>query len=275
MKAMPMQLPPPLAGLSERLNQFGFERTRRALAAMSLGAFTTIFFLVSLNPDLPDGLPRVFLALSLCYAVGFVGVVAEFFWGRWFATGLAWSGVMTAIAVMSQLGWVDQLAVFGGLHLLVAVAMMGKKMAARYDLQEAWRTRYKIDDYGVARLRKAITSAAASLPSMIMWVLGPKPEAFAVAGIAALVLTALGLRGLVRLRSWGALALAGGGAAFVATLAATALFGPACHGLAAGASSATLPGIMTVVAAPLAVVFLAAAVLPFVGPIARYLRRPA
>ncbi|HMF39867.1 MAG TPA: hypothetical protein VKQ32_04180 [Polyangia bacterium] len=273
---MPMQLPPRLAALSERFSQFGFERTRRALAALALSAFVTLYFLVSLNPDLPEGLGRVFLALSVCYAVGFLGVVAEWFWGRWFATGLAWSGVMMAIAVMAMLGWVTQLAVFGGLHLLVAVTLMGNKMAARYDLQEAWRARYKIDEYGVARLRKAVTSAAASLPSMIMWALGPKDgdQALVTAGgLAVLVLAVLGLRGLVRLRSWGVVAL--GGAAALAVTGAL-FFAPICthpdllyHA----------PGHMletSVIAAPqLAVVFLMAAVIPFVRPVARFLRRSA
>jgi len=273
---MPMQLPPALAAISAKLNQFGFERTRRALAALALSAFVTLYILVGINPDLPEGLGRVFLALSVCYGVAFVGVVAELFWGRWFATGLAWSGIMMAVAVMFLVGWVPQLAIFGGLHLVVAVTLMGKKMAARYDMQEAWRARYKIDDYGVARLRKAVTSTAASLPSMIMWALGPKEEGLvAVGALAALALAVVGLRGLVRLRSWGALSLGGAAAVAGSVLAVSSLLGPTCHCMAAGASSSTLPTIMSIVAAPVAVAFLVAAALPFAGAIARYLRRPA
>jgi hypothetical protein len=264
---MPMQLPPRLAALSARLSQFGFERTRRALAALGLSAFVTLYLLVALNPDLPEGLGRVFLALSVCYGVAFVGVVAEFFWGRWFATGLAWSGIMMAIAVMVLIGWVPQLAVFGGLHLFVAIALMGKKMAARYDLQEAWRARYKIDEYGVARLRKAVTSAAASLPSMIMWVLGPKEEGLAAVGaVGALVLVVAGLRGLIKMRSWGVLSLAGAGV-LVAALGNCREFVPTATGYASSVAAFAAPG--------LAFVFLAAAVVPFVGPMIRYLRRAA
>jgi hypothetical protein len=273
---MPMQLPPRLAALSERISQFGFERTRRAVAALALSAFVTLYFLVSLNPDLPEGLGRVFLALSVCYAVGFLGVVAEWFWGRWFATGLAWSGVMMAIAIMAMLGWVPQLAVFGGLHLLVAVSLMGKKMAARYDLQEAWRARYKMDEYGVARLRKAVTSTAASLPSMIMWALGPKEEALAIGGVAALALAVFGLRGLIKMRSWGVLAL--GGAALLAVARAT-LFAPSVFGdpglVYSGTSASLLECLSLSAAMPLTVIFLIAAVVPFVRPVARYLRGPA
>jgi hypothetical protein len=275
---MPMQLPPGLAALSARLSQFGFERTRRAMAALVLSAFTTIFFLVSLNA--PDGFARVFAALSICYGVAFVGVVAELFWARWFASGLAWSGIMLAIVVLTQLGWVPQFAFFGGMHLLIAVALMGKKMALRYDLQEAWRTRYKIDDYGVARLRKAITSTAASLPSMIMWLLAPREESFAVAGVAALVLAVLGLRGLVKMRSWGVLALAGAATVAGGVATASALFGAIGQGIGqgigttAGVSVATVPTIMSIAAAPLAVLFLAAALIPFAGPVIRFMRRP-
>jgi hypothetical protein len=266
---MPMQLPPGLAALSARLNQFGFERTRRALAALALSAFITLYFLVAMNPDLPEGLGRVFLALSVCYGVAFMGVVAEWFWGRWFATGLAWSGIMMAIAVMVLVGWAPALAIFGGLHLLVAVSLMGKKMASRYEMQEAWRARYKIDEYGVARLRKAVTSAAASLPSMIMWVLGPKEEGLAmVGGLAALVLVVAGLRGLVRLRSWGVLSL--GGAAAVA--GASTLLARAHELPSLGYDSAQMH-VGQLVGAPLAFVFLAAAVVPFVRPVARFLRQ--
>ena len=94
---------------------------------------------------------------------------------------------MIAIAALVVVGWMPALAIFGVLHLLVVVALMGKKMAARYDLQEAWRQRYKMDDFGVARLRKTVTRSAASLPSLILWALAPKEEGMAaVAALAAL-----------------------------------------------------------------------------------------
>jgi hypothetical protein len=273
---MPMQLPPGLAALSARLNQFGFERTRRALAALALSTFVTLYFMVSMNPDLPEGLGRVFLALSLCYGVAFIGVVAEWFWGRWFASGLAWSGVMLAIMMLAMLGWAPALAIFGGLHLIVVLSLMGKKMAERYDMQEAWRTRYKVDEYGVARLRKAITSAAASLPSLIIWALGPKEGegmAFAVGGIAALVLAAAGLRGLIKMRSWGVVAM--GGAAALAVVGAMSSAPIFPHDLFMCTSFRTHVFESTVVgaAAPLAVVFLMAAVIPFARPVARFLRQ--
>lgn len=263
-------MPPVLAAFSAQLSQIGFERTRRALAALSLSVFVTLYFLVSLNA--PDGFGRVFLALSVCYGVAFVGVAAEFFWGRWFATGLAWSGIMLAVAVLVIMGWNPQMAIFGGMHLVVALTLAGKKMATRYDGQEAWRTKYKMDDFGVARLQKTVTRAAASLPSLIIWALAPKEEgmAFAVAGIGALAFAALGLRGLVKMRSWGVLSLAGAG---ILVAVSGQVGSIQVHGFCANCLAVS--NLLTFAGPTLAFVLLAAAVLPFAGGIVRYLRRAA
>ena len=268
-------LPPVIAALSARLSQIGFERTRRALAALALSVFISIYLLVSLNA--PEGFARVFVALSFCYGVAFFAVVAEYFWGRWFATGLAWSGVMIAIAGVVAVGWLPQLVIFGVLHLFVIVALMGEKMAARYDLQAAWRERYKMDDFGVARLQKTITRSAASLPSLIIWALAPKEEGMA---FAALALAVTGVWGLTRLRSWGVLSLGAAGVLVAAggdvgrflcsPLCGTFLPRQGVAGLTPGASL-----FFAAFSPTLAFVLLAAAVIPFAGAIARYLRRPA
>jgi len=272
---MPLQLPPGVAALSARLNNIGFERTRRALAGLSLSLFFSLYLMMSLNA--PEGFGRVFVALSFCYGVAFVAVVAEWFWGRWFASGLAWSGIMIAVAALVVVGWVPALAVFGVLHLLVVVALMGKKMAARYDLQEAWRARYKMDDFGVARLQKTVTRTAASLPSMIIWALAPKEEGLVAMGaLAATLLAVAGLRGVVRMRSWGVLAIASAGV-LTAGVAGTwaVLDAGTCHLRDVGAQVAPLSRVSCLAGAPLAVILLAAAVLPFAGAIVRQLRRPA
>jgi hypothetical protein len=266
---MSMQVPPGLAALSARLSDIGFERTRRALAGLALSVFFSIYLLMSMNA--PEGFGRVFVALSLCYGVAFVAVVAEWFWGRWFASGLAWSGVMIAIAALVMLGWNPALAIFGVLHLLIVVSLVGKKMAARYDLQEAWRQKYKMDDFGVARLQKTVTRAAASLPSLIIWALAPKEEGMgAVFAVAALVLGVVGTRALIHLRSWGVLALGAAGALVAAggnvgTLNAHAPCG----------AGGELCNLLTLAGPTMAFVLLAAAVIPFSGAIVRYLRRPA
>ena len=127
-----------------------------------------------------------------CYVVAFFAVVAEWFWGRWFATGLGWSGMMVAIVrgVPDRAG-IPALAIYGLLHARVVLPLAGKSMAARYDLQEGWRQRYKMDDLGVARLRKTITRSAASLPSVILWALAPKdPGQGMLLSLVALALVA-------------------------------------------------------------------------------------
>jgi hypothetical protein len=245
--------------LRTRLNEFGFERTRRALAALSLSLFISLYLAISLNA--PNGLGPVFAGLAFCYGVAFCGVVAEWFWGRWFATGLGWSGIMLGMVALLQLGWTPIFAIYLGLHGLIVLALMGGKMAARYDLQEAWRTRYQMDDLGVARLRKTVTRAAASLPSLIVWALGPREGGMAFgAAVAALVLAGLGLRGVVRMRSWGILAL--GGAAVAAPLA---IFGQTGPSFTVTGAEPVLPLLVTVL--------LVAAVVPFVRPVARFLSR--
>src|SRR5258708_12515681 len=158
--------------LVERLNAIGFERTRRALAALCLSLFLALYLLVSLNA--PEGWGPAFLTLAACYLVAFMGVTAEWFWGRWFAAGLGWSGVMVAAVSFAIVGWAPQLAIYGGLHALVVLALTGKKMVGRYDLQAAWRERFHMDEYGVARLPKTVTPAPPSLPPLTLY--APRPK---------------------------------------------------------------------------------------------------
>jgi len=268
---MQLGLPSGLSSFGERLNEIGFERTRRAVAGLALSLFVSLYLLVALNA--PEGLAPAMVALAACYGVAFVGVVSEWFWGRWFAIGLGWSGVMVAIASLAMLGWTPVLAVYGGVHALVVLALLGKKMAARYDLQEAWRQRYNMDEFGVARLRKTVTRAAASLPSLILWALGPKEGrgvALAVGAVAALALGAAGVRGLVKLRSWGVLALAGA-LTLVASFGHIGAFLSDFHIDEIGPAQA----LVDLAGPTLATAFLAAAVLPLTGAIRRYLHRSA
>ena len=80
-----------------------------------------------------------------------------------------------------------------------------------------------MDEFGVARLQKTVTRSAASLPSLIFWALGPREDGMAlVAGVAAVLLAAAGLRGLVRLRTWGVVALGAAAAVVAATGKVTA-----------------------------------------------------
>jgi hypothetical protein len=249
---MAFKVPSELSALSSKLGGLGFEGPRRAASALALSFFVVLYLFLSLNA--PPGWGPAFGALSLCYLVAFFSVVAGWFWGRWFATGLGWSGLMVAGISLVMVGWAPALAIYGALHAMVVLPLAGKSMAAQYDLQESWRQRYRMDELGVARLRKTITRSAASLPSLILWALGPKEGQGMLFSLAALGLTIVGLSGVVRLRTWGWLAVAG---------AAVAAFG-----------SDNLPGLSAFeLAGPrLATVLLAAAVAPFVVPAVRFLR---
>jgi hypothetical protein len=266
-----------LKPLVDRLNAVGFERTRRALAALSLSLFVFLYLLISANP--PSEEWRVaFLAMSACYGVAFMGVAAEWFWGRWFAAGLGWSGVMVAVASLAMVGWSPVLAIYGGLHVVVVLALAGKKMAERFDLQPAWRERYGMDEFGVERLRKTVTRASASLPSVILYCLAPKEPGQALAltalTFAASGVAVAGLAGALRLRSSSLVLLAAAAALFVGLDAFSAFphitisdldasgFGPEEMLLATRLYLAHL----------LAPALLATAVVPFLGPAARFLR---
>lgn len=209
-----------LAKPLQRINDFGFAKTRRAIAALSLSFFVTLYLLLALNaPAGPEWTPA-FLALALCYLLAFVGVAAEWFWGSWFASGLGWSGVMVAGLSILLVGWNPALAIYGGLHGLVVVLLLGKRVAALYEHQDGWKQRLGMDDYGVERLRKTVTRAAASLPSLVLWALGPKEPGQGMLHstllVAAAVVGIAGLGGLIRLRGWSVIAVAASAVALIA-----------------------------------------------------------
>jgi hypothetical protein len=201
-----MNLPAAWKKAHTACENFGYEKTRRALAALSISFFVTVYLMLALNVE--PGWGPAFVALAGCYLLAFLGVVAEWFWGRWFATGLGWSGVMVSVLSIVMIGWIPPLVIYGALHGLVVLALMGKRVSALYDQQEGWRQRFGMDEYGVARLGKTVTRAAGSLPSLILYVLGPKDPGQGVAHAVFLIAVAglglVGLTGLLRLRTWGA-----------------------------------------------------------------------
>jgi hypothetical protein len=246
----------------------GFEGPRVALALLPLSLFGLqyLFAAISAEPEIRAALA----GLAGCYLLAFVALASGWFWARWFASGLGWSGAVMGLFAMVLLPYPELrpiLAIFAGLHALVVVMLMGKKMAARYDMQPAWREHFGMDEFGVVRLGRAVTRASAALPGLIFWALGPKPEPeFLALGAAGLAV--LGLTGLIRRRTWGVLAL--GGAAAAAFVASPAL--PESHTLVLG-----MPDPMTLaVASPGApgafALLLFAATLPFLGGAIRYYR---
>jgi hypothetical protein len=161
----------------------------------------------------------------------------------------------------------------GGLHASVVVLLLGSKMANRFDLQPGWRQRYGMDEFGVVRLKKAVTRGAAALPSLIFWALGPKQPGdeggFGLLAMVAAVLAASGLYGMLRLRTWGLLAVGGAAvAALFATPPASTAALPVLFGFHDPHAIAMMsPGVPGAVA-----LLLFAAVLPFAGAAVRYFR---
>jgi hypothetical protein len=227
---------------------------RRAIAAAVLSFFMLQLLLSGLLDDGP--FRPVLLGLGTAYLVAFLGVVAGWFWARWYTLGLAFSGVVLAVMTGWQNGLIAFVYVLGISHLAVALSLLGDEAASFYDGRRDWRDKWRMDENSVNRLGKAVMRAGASLPYLIVAGLAPK-QGMGMA-VVALVLGAVGLGAVIRLRTWGIFALAGAaGAALAATFDTIPMayvpWGPAPW---------------------LAAAFLTAAVLPFAAPICRSLRRP-
>lgn len=255
------------------LRDMGFEKPRSAVALLPLSLFSFLYLLAALNAE-----PQWQLALgglAICYLTAFIALASEWFWARWFASGLGWSGAMVGIAAMVMMGeWNTALAIYGGLHALVVVLLTGSKMVARYDMQPGWRQRFGMDEFGVVRLRKAVTRASAALPSLILWALGPR-EGQSLAMLAAFGLGLLGLRGLLRLRTWSILAL--GGSAIAVLVGSEGLLPSlwSTHyvfGLRSDVPDALMTASRSPGAGSALALLLLAATLPFAGAAVRYYR---
>jgi hypothetical protein len=228
-----------------------FAGERKALAAAILAFFATLFLLNGFL-GMPALMP-MFLALGATYLIGFFGLVAGWFWARWFTMGLAFSGLVMAVLMGWQVGLETIVLIWGGTHLGALLSLLGQGPAALFDGRKDWRQRFRMDDNAANRLGKAIMRAGASLPYLILAGLAPKQGMGMVLGLGALALAVLGIRALVRLRTWGLFALVG----------------------AAGLIALTPPDLTYALSGTLSVLaplFLIAAVLPFVGPIADQLR---
>jgi hypothetical protein len=210
--------------------------------------------------------------LMICYLTAVLALASQWFWARWFASGLGWSGFMLGLASLVMIGWQPSLAIYTVLHGIIVATLYGQQMAARFELQPAWRERYAMDEFGVVRLGKAVTRGAASLPTLIIWALAPREDdQMFIFGSLALILAVAGLSGLVRLRSWSLLALGG---------AAGSLFAVAALG--SNLSSSPLTGIDLPISGlwaalqgspAVGVAWLTLALAPFTLPALRYLLR--
>jgi hypothetical protein len=235
---------------------------RRALAAAVLGFYTFLYALLALNP--PDGWAACIGGLTGVYGLGFFGVVAGYFWARWYAMGLALSGLITGGILMWQIG-LDPLAIFwAGTHALAWVMLWGEGPASVFDGRTEWRTRFHMDENATHKLGRSVIRLGVSLPYVVMYALAPRQGGSGLAEVLALGLVAAGVWGIVTMRTWGLAAVAAAAAVIVADLVTgtTAL-------------SATLGGavaLQLVATGAVAALLLGAVVAPFVVPAIRRLR---
>lgn len=228
---------------------------RRALAA-AIMAFYFLLYGVMAYARLAPELTKAFAAIAFVYGLAFFSLVAGYFWARWFAVGVGLYGVITAAVGIWQLGAEPVLLFVGGTHLAATLFLWGQAMSEPYDGQAAWREKFHMDDSAVQRLGRSVIRAGIGLPIVLIYAFAPRPEpAGAVLPVLALVLAALGLRGLIRLRTWGVLAIGLAGALTLVIVGADVV----SHGLAGAALGRAIAGGALVAAAA-----------PFLAPIARF-----
>ena len=225
---------------------------RRALAAAIMAFYTLLYALVALAGVQPELVPMM-AAIAGVYGLAFFALVAGYFWARWYAVGVGLYGVIIAGVGIWQVGAEPVLLFVGVTHLAATVFLWGHAMSAPYDGQTAWRERFHMDESAVQRLGRAVIRVGVSLPIILAYALAPRPGG---AALAAFVLAVAGLGGLIRLRTWGVLALGAAGA-----LSLTAAGGElAAHGLGLVALPPAVAGAALI-----------AATAPYLAPIARYL----
>lgn len=239
-----------------------FVGERRAIAAAVLAFYSFLYLLLMFNP--PPGWERAMAAMSSVYAIGFFGVVAGYFWARWYAIGLGLQGVITTAVSLWQLGPEPIFLFIGATHAMISLAMWGDGIADAFDGRKEWRTRFHLDEHAVHRLGRSVIRIGISLPYILLYALAPR-GADAVADMIALGALALavgGTWGLFRMRTWGLVALAG----------ATAMLTIGAFSGAAIAPAGAV-GVDLSACAAVAALVLGAALVPFARPVIEYLRR--
>lgn len=221
----------------------------RRAAAIAVLAFYVWFF-GSYTQYAPPVLVKALWAIAALYGVGVIALVFGWFWGRWYARGLGYWGIVVGLLFMWQLGLENFLLIWAGSNAAVSILLSGEAVASAFDGRADWRRRFHLDDNGVERLGKSVTRAGMSLPWLLLYVLIPRPSEAAVA--IPLILASAGMVGLLRARVWGLFALGAASATTTVQLA----FAP---------GPTPLVGV-------LAAALLAAAVVPFARPMLARLR---
>ncbi len=232
---------------------------RRALAAAVFAFYFLAYGMLVLIGMVPPEMNKAFAAIAGVYGLAFFSLVAGYFWARWYAVGVGLYGVITAAVGMWQLGAEPVLVFVGGTHLAATVFLWGNAMSGPYDGQTAWREKLHMDENSVQRLGRSVIRAGVSLPFVLLYALMPKPEAAStVLSMLALLLAGVGFHAVLKLRTWGLLAMGAAGGLMV-TLAGTDLW--------MGASG------MYALRPALGGALLMAAAAPFLAPMLSYLMR--
>jgi len=229
---------------------------RSALAAAIMAFYFLFYGVIAFSQLIPE-FTKAFAAIAGVYGLAFFALVAGYFWARWYAVGVGLYGVITAAIGMWQIGAEPVLVFVGGTHLAATLFLWGEAMSQPYDGQDEWRKKFHMDDNAVQRLGRSVIRAGVSLPFILLYAFAPKPDgASMIASLAALVLVAVGLRGLLQLKTWGVLALGAAGALTLTMVGA----GVASHGLHTIALQPAIAGSL-----------LLAATAPFAAPILRFI----
>ncbi|HEX8109636.1 MAG TPA: hypothetical protein VF516_18020 [Kofleriaceae bacterium] len=228
---------------------------RRALAAAIMAFYFLLYGVMAVSQLAPD-FTKAFAAISGVYGLAFFALVAGYFWARWFGVGVGLYGVITAAVGIWQLGAEPILLFIGGTHLAATLFLWGEAMSQPYDGQAAWREKFHMDDSAVQRLGRSVIRAGVSLPFILLYAFMPRPEPASMAvSVVAMVLAVAGLRGLLRLKTWGVLALGAAGALTLAVAGADV----AAHGLSPWMLRPVLAGSL-----------MFSAVAPYLRPILRF-----
>ncbi len=241
-----------------------FTGERRALAAAVLAFYGFLYLIVGMTA--PSEWTAAFAGMALVYGIGFFSVVAGYFWARWYSIGVGMSGLITAVFSIVQIGMEPVLVFYGATHAFVSLALWGNGMSLAFDGRKEWRERFHLDENATHKLGKSVIRLGISLPYVILYALAPRDGAgeALMAALAAAVAVS-GLVGMLRLRGWSVLALAGGTALVALSLiaqpsdSAVASFG---NGYAVNLEAAGLAALVAMMAA----------LAPLARPVARYLR---
>jgi hypothetical protein len=231
---------------------------RRAVAATVLAFYGLMYTLVALSGG-AGPMSKAIAALGGVYLLAFFGVVAGYFWARWYAVGVSLFGLIMGGLALWQIGPILEVNILVGAHLAAVLSLWGESMSELFDGQKAWRERLSMDEHSVNRLGNAVTRTGVSLPMILIWALSPKAGSLAMTGAGMALLAAAGL---FKLRTWSVLAMVAAAGFIVGSVVVAP-------------SMAIHVTPWTPVGAPLAVLaagLLVAGALPFFGPIRRYIR---